>query len=177
MPDVPAEFTGEVSGFTDDSPEATNAEGAQVEGEAGEAQPPVDEEAEAEAVIEPSSETLAELPAVAVQANQAEILAEETEGAHDFGVVGEEMAFIDVGPQGTVPHAGAPSSEVEVEVPVAPACEAQAPESSGEAIVSGDFLVSQCKPVSSPLASLCPVSEKDQEKMEQVSYTITVGSQ
>ncbi|GMH04141.1 hypothetical protein Nepgr_005980 [Nepenthes gracilis] len=34
MPDVPAEFTGEVSGFTDDSPEATNVEGAQVEGEA-----------------------------------------------------------------------------------------------------------------------------------------------
>ncbi|GMH17967.1 hypothetical protein Nepgr_019808 [Nepenthes gracilis] len=99
MPDVPAEFTDEVSGFTDDSPEAINVEGAQVEREAGEAQPPVDEEAEAEAVIDPSSETLAELPAVAVQANQAEILAEETEGAHDFGVVGEEMAFIDVGPR------------------------------------------------------------------------------
>ncbi|GMH29285.1 hypothetical protein Nepgr_031128 [Nepenthes gracilis] len=143
MPDVPAEFTGEVSGFTGDSPETINAEGAQVEREADEAQPPVDEEAEAEAVIEPSSETLAELPVVAIQANQAETLAEETDGVLESGVVGEEMVFTDVEPQGTVPQAGAPSSEVEVEVPVVPSCEAQAPETSGEASVGGDLLISQ----------------------------------
>ncbi|GMH19278.1 hypothetical protein Nepgr_021119 [Nepenthes gracilis] len=81
------------------------------------------------------------------QANQAEILAEvlaeETEGVLEFGVVGEEMVFTDVEPQGTVPQAGAPSSEVEVEVPVVPACEAQAPETSGEASVGGDLLISQ----------------------------------
>ncbi|GMH08505.1 hypothetical protein Nepgr_010345 [Nepenthes gracilis] len=102
------------------SPETINAEGAQVEREADEAQPPVGEEAEAEAVIEPSSETLAELPVVAIQANQAETLAEETEGVLKSGVVGEEMVFTDVEPQATVPQAGAPSSEVEVEVPVVP---------------------------------------------------------
>ncbi|GMH13619.1 hypothetical protein Nepgr_015460 [Nepenthes gracilis] len=91
IPDVPAEFTGEVSGFTDNSPEAINAESSQVEGEASEAQPPVDEVVEVEA-----AELPAELPAIAVQADQSEALAEEAEGAQDFGVVGEGTAFIDV---------------------------------------------------------------------------------
>ncbi|GMH18165.1 hypothetical protein Nepgr_020006 [Nepenthes gracilis] len=165
MPDVPAEFTGEVSGFTDDSPEAINAEGAQVEREASEAQPRVDEEAEAEAVIEPSSETLAELPVVAVQANQAEILAEESEGVLESGVVGEETVSTDVEPQGTVPQAGVPSSEVEVEVPVVPACEAQAPETSGEASVGGDLLISQqCREreIQSEMKIQCDVCEKQE---------------
>ncbi|GMH31048.1 hypothetical protein Nepgr_032891 [Nepenthes gracilis] len=127
--------------------ETINAEGAKLKEKRDEAQPPVNEEAEAEAVIEPSSETLSELPVVAIQANQAKTLAEETEGILESGVVGEEMVFTDVEPQGTVPQAGAPSSEVEVEVPVVPSCEAQAPETSGEASVGGDLLISQGFPL------------------------------
>ncbi|GMH27559.1 hypothetical protein Nepgr_029402 [Nepenthes gracilis] len=124
-----------------------------------EAPPPVDEEVR-EAVIERVLETLAELPVVAIQANQAETLAEETEGVLESGVVGEEMVFTDVEPQGTVPQAGAPSSEVEVEVPVVPSCEAQAPETSGEASVGGDLLISQnCSLQEPPQQAECSGSQ------------------
>ncbi|GMH25590.1 hypothetical protein Nepgr_027433 [Nepenthes gracilis] len=138
IPDVPAEFTGEVSGFTDNSPEAIHAESAQVEGEAGEEQPSVDTEVEVEAAIEPSPEAPAELPDVSVQAVQSESLAEEVVGAQDFGVVEEGTVFIDVESPGAVPCAGALSSEMEAQVPVAPARDSHVPESSGEASISGN---------------------------------------
>ncbi|GMH28418.1 hypothetical protein Nepgr_030261 [Nepenthes gracilis] len=148
IPDVPAEFTGEVSGFTENSPEAINAEGAQVEGGAGEEQPSVDTEVEVEAAIEPFSEAPAELPDVSVQADQSESLAEEAVGAQDFGVVDEGTVFINVESPGEVPCAGALSSEMETQVPVAPAREAQVPESSEEATVSGDSLVTKLQDIS-----------------------------
>ncbi|GMG99245.1 hypothetical protein Nepgr_001085 [Nepenthes gracilis] len=90
--------------------------------------PSVDTEVEVEAAIEPSPEAPAELPDVSVQAVQSESLAEEVVGAQDFGVVEEGTVFIDVESPGAVPCAGALSSEMEAQVPVAPARDSHVPE-------------------------------------------------
>ncbi|GMH25019.1 hypothetical protein Nepgr_026862 [Nepenthes gracilis] len=133
IPDVPTKFTGEVLDWTDDSAEDINAGNAQAEGEVSVAPTSVAEEAEVGAVVEPSSEVPAELSAAAVQVDQGEARDEETEGAQDLSVAEEEMAApsIAVESSAITPHAGVPLSEAEVEVSVAPACEAQAPETVG----------------------------------------------
>ncbi|GMH20469.1 hypothetical protein Nepgr_022310 [Nepenthes gracilis] len=128
IPDVPAEFTGEVSGFTDNSPEAINAESAQVEGEAGEEQPSVDTEVEVEAAIEPSPRRLAELRTPRSKPSP-ESLAEEVVGACDFGVVEEGTVFTDAESPAQPPRGRRLSSEMEAQVPVAPARDSHVPES------------------------------------------------
>ncbi|GMH16709.1 hypothetical protein Nepgr_018550 [Nepenthes gracilis] len=102
---------------------------ARVQGESRRGAPPVVRRLK-RSVIEPPSDALPKAPAAARPANPGRDPCRET-GAHDFGVVGEEMAFIDVGPRGMFLIFGRSFIRGGGRSSCGARCEAQAPESSG----------------------------------------------